>query len=204
MLEENRVYRALHHRHSPHWRLQDSERKALAEKDKPLGKLLPDVLTIVQPETLLKWHRRLVARKWDFSRRRKAQPGRPSVAIAIEKLMIQVARENACASSKSRAGKSAVVPCELADTAELSHTREYLGFVESDMSFEIDDVVPGIYELKVEIESGLIRELGSIRPDAAVMNWLDGLNREVVVSEPSGNEAAPVDLGILELNLQKP
>jgi hypothetical protein len=36
------------------------------------------------------------------------------------------------------------------------------------------------------------------------MNWLDGLNREVVVSEASGDEAAPVDLGILEPNLQKP
>jgi len=56
VLEENRVYRALPDRHSPHWRPQDSERKALAQKGKPLRKLLPDVLTIVQPETLLKWH----------------------------------------------------------------------------------------------------------------------------------------------------
>jgi len=63
VLEENRVYRALLDRHSPHWRLQEAERKGLAEKGKPLGKLLRDVITIVQPETLLKWHRRLVARK---------------------------------------------------------------------------------------------------------------------------------------------
>ena len=54
VLEENRVYRALLDRHSPHWRLQDPERKALAQKGKLLGKLLPDVLTIVQPQTLLK------------------------------------------------------------------------------------------------------------------------------------------------------
>jgi hypothetical protein len=94
VLEENRVYRALLDRHSPHWRLQDGERKALAEKGQPLGKLLPDVLTIVQPATLLKWHRQLVARKWDFSRRRKGQPGRPSVSVAIEKLVLQFAREN--------------------------------------------------------------------------------------------------------------
>ena len=32
VLEENRVYRTLIDRHSPHWRLQDAERKALAEK----------------------------------------------------------------------------------------------------------------------------------------------------------------------------
>ena len=80
VLEENRVYRALLDRHSPHWRLQDPERTVLAEKGKPLGQLLPDVLTLVQPATLLKWHRQLVARKWDFSRRRKGQPGRPRKA----------------------------------------------------------------------------------------------------------------------------
>ncbi len=63
VLEENRVYRALLDRHSPGWRLQDAERKALAEKGRPLGKLLAAVITIVQPGTLLKWHPRLVARK---------------------------------------------------------------------------------------------------------------------------------------------
>ena len=94
VLEENRVYRVLLDRHSPHWRLQDAERTALAEKGKPLGKLLPDVLAIVQPETLLKWHRQLGARKWDFSRRRRGQPERPSISVAIETLGLQFAREN--------------------------------------------------------------------------------------------------------------
>ena len=94
VLEENRVYRALLDRHSPHWRLQDSERKTLAEKGKPLGKLLNEVITIVQPETLLKWHRRLVARKWDFSSRLPAKPGRPAVAMGVEQLVVQLAQEN--------------------------------------------------------------------------------------------------------------
>jgi hypothetical protein len=79
VLEENRVYRALLERHSPHWRLHDAERKVLTEKGKLLGKLLQDVITMVQPETLLKWHRQLVASKWDFISRRKAKPGRPAV-----------------------------------------------------------------------------------------------------------------------------
>ena len=94
VLEENRVYRALLDRHSPRWRLHDAQRKVLAEKGKPLGKLLGEVITIVQPETLLKWHRRLVASKWDFSSRRTAKPGRPFVPPEIEQWVLQFAREN--------------------------------------------------------------------------------------------------------------
>ena len=44
VLEENHVYRALLDRHSPHWRLNAAERKPLAEKGKPLGKLLSGVI----------------------------------------------------------------------------------------------------------------------------------------------------------------
>jgi len=46
----------------------------------------------VTPATLLAWHRRLVARKWDYASRRG--PGRPSTAAAIRKLVIRVATEN--------------------------------------------------------------------------------------------------------------
>ena len=43
------------------------------------------------PATLLAWHRRLAARKWDYISRR---PGRPSTAAAIRKLVIRMATEN--------------------------------------------------------------------------------------------------------------
>jgi transposase InsO family protein len=46
----------------------------------------------VTPATLLAWHRRLVARKWDYTSRRA--PGRPSTAAAIRKLVIGIATEN--------------------------------------------------------------------------------------------------------------
>ena len=95
VLEENRVYRALLDRHSPQWRLQDTERKALAEKGRPLGELLAEVITIVQPETLLKRHRRLVAKKWDFSAPRAKSIGRPAVDAVVEKLVLQLAKDNA-------------------------------------------------------------------------------------------------------------
>jgi putative transposase len=46
----------------------------------------------VTPATVLAWHRRLVARKWDYTSRRR--PGRPSTAAAIGKLVIRIARQN--------------------------------------------------------------------------------------------------------------
>ena len=46
----------------------------------------------VTPATLLAWHRRLVARKWDYPSRRR--PGRPSTAGAIRKLVIGMATDN--------------------------------------------------------------------------------------------------------------
>src|ERR1017187_4609317 len=46
----------------------------------------------VTPATLLAWHRRLVARKWDCTSRRP--PGRPPTAAAIRKLVIRIATDN--------------------------------------------------------------------------------------------------------------
>ena len=47
----------------------------------------------VTPATLLAWHRRLVAGKWDYTNRRP--PGRPSLPAAIRKLVIRIATDNA-------------------------------------------------------------------------------------------------------------
>ena len=46
----------------------------------------------VTPATLLAWHRRLVARKWDYTSRRR--PGRPSMQAAIRELVIRSAADN--------------------------------------------------------------------------------------------------------------
>ncbi|MGW7696499.1 integrase core domain-containing protein [Streptomyces asiaticus] len=47
----------------------------------------------VTPGTLLGWHRRLVARRWDYSDRR-SRPGRPATAKAVKELVLRLAREN--------------------------------------------------------------------------------------------------------------
>ena len=44
------------------------------------------------PATLLAWHRRLVARRWDYTNRRC--PGRPSTPAAIRKLVVRIAADN--------------------------------------------------------------------------------------------------------------
>jgi putative transposase len=46
----------------------------------------------VTPATLLAWHGRLVARKWDYTSRRR--PGRPPAAAAIRRLVIRIATDN--------------------------------------------------------------------------------------------------------------
>ena len=45
----------------------------------------------VKPDTLLRWHRQLVARRWTYSRRR---PGRPPLKPSLRTLVLRLAREN--------------------------------------------------------------------------------------------------------------
>jgi hypothetical protein len=75
-------------------RLSDTERKTLAEIGKKLGKqVLEEIATIVKPDTILGWHRKLVAQKFDGSPQRKAT-GRPKVEQELEGLVVRMAREN--------------------------------------------------------------------------------------------------------------
>src|SRR5437016_3892221 len=75
-------------------RLSDGERKTLAEIGYKLGKqALAEVATIVTPDTILGWHRTLVAQKCDGSKRRTA-PGRPAIDQALEALVVRMAQEN--------------------------------------------------------------------------------------------------------------
>ena len=74
--------------------LNDDQRRRLAVKGKILGrKRLEEVGTLFTPDTILRWHRRLVAKKWDYSQRRKSV-GRPPVKKEIVDLVLRFAREN--------------------------------------------------------------------------------------------------------------
>ena len=74
-------------------RFTDAERALLARKAKAVGrKALWELDTLVSPDTLMRWHRRLVAQKWDFSKRRG--PGRPGIMREISQLIVRMAQEN--------------------------------------------------------------------------------------------------------------
>ena len=74
--------------------LSDGQRRTLAEIGKRLGKkALDEVANIVKPETILEWHRKFIARKFDGSRKR-AYPGRPKTEAELEALIVRLAKEN--------------------------------------------------------------------------------------------------------------
>jgi putative transposase len=75
-------------------RLSDGERQTLAEIGQQLGKqALQEVATIVKPDTILGWHRQLVAQQCDGSKQRQP-PGRPTIDPTLEALVVRMAREN--------------------------------------------------------------------------------------------------------------
>jgi hypothetical protein len=64
--EENRVLREMLGRRR--LRCTDAQRKRLAIRGKALGRaLLRGITTLIEPETILDWHRRLVAKKWTYT-----------------------------------------------------------------------------------------------------------------------------------------
>ena len=74
--------------------MSDGERATLAGIAKRLGrKALQEVACIAKPDTILAWYRKLVAQKFDGSKKR-GLAGRPRVDVAIEELVVKLAREN--------------------------------------------------------------------------------------------------------------
>lgn len=65
----------------------------MAERAKKLGRRkLIEIGTLVTPDTLLRWYRELVAKQYDGSRKRG--PGRPRKPAEIERLILEMARDN--------------------------------------------------------------------------------------------------------------
>ena len=81
---------AVLHRQTPHPRLEPADRALLAA----ISRVLPRArwsCFIVTPQTLLRWHRRMVARAWTYPHR---GPGRPPLAEDVQQLIVRLATEN--------------------------------------------------------------------------------------------------------------
>jgi putative transposase len=91
LVAENRILRA---QIKGRVQLSDAERQTLAEIGAKLGKqALEEVATIVQPDTILGWNRKLAAEKFDGSKERKSL-GRPRVDKDLEDWVVRMAKEN--------------------------------------------------------------------------------------------------------------
>jgi transposase InsO family protein len=72
-------------------RLTDDDRQRLAARAYHLGRrILREIATIATPDTLLRWHRQLIARKWTYIRK----PGRRATVLEIRRLVVRMAEEN--------------------------------------------------------------------------------------------------------------
>ena len=91
LIEEIRVYQK--HFEGRRMRFTDEQRRRLGVKAKALGrKALDQFAGIVTPDTLLRWFRSLVAKKYDGSGKRG--PGRPRMRDRIADLAVRIANEN--------------------------------------------------------------------------------------------------------------
>jgi len=90
LMEENRVLRRQLRGH----RLQftDDDRRRLAVRGHRLGRqVLRQIASVVAPETILRWHRQLIARKWAYANK---PSGRHGVLAEIRRLVVRMAEEN--------------------------------------------------------------------------------------------------------------
>ena len=89
LIEENRLLRR--QLGKQRLRFSDDDRRRLAAQAYRVGRAtLREIATIATPDTLLRWHRRLIARKWTYGRK----PGRRGVWLEIRRLVVCMAEEN--------------------------------------------------------------------------------------------------------------
>jgi len=90
LIEKNRMLRRQLGGRRPRW--TDDDRRKLAARAYRLGRrALREVATIVTPDTLLRWHRQLIARKWTYARTGTRRRG---VLAEIRRLVVRIANEN--------------------------------------------------------------------------------------------------------------
>ncbi len=89
LIDKNRLLRRQLRGRRLQW--TDDDRRRLAVRAYRVGRQgLREIATIVTPDTLRRWHRQLIARKWTYA----ARPGRRGVLGEIRRLVVRMAEEN--------------------------------------------------------------------------------------------------------------
>ena len=89
LIEENRLLRR--QLGTRRLRLNDDDRRRLAARAYRVGRAaLREIATVATPDTLLRWHRQLIARKWTYA----SQPRRRGILLEIQRLVVRMAEEN--------------------------------------------------------------------------------------------------------------
>ena len=95
LIEENRLLRQ--QLSGRRLRLTDDDRRRLAMRAFRVGRrALREIATIVTPDTLLRWHRQLITRKWTYVTPRSSRRG---VLAEIRRLVVRMAEENVVSES---------------------------------------------------------------------------------------------------------
>ena len=106
--------------------LSDDQRRRLAVKGQILGrKRLEEVGTLFTPDTMMRWHRTLVAKKWDSSDRREKKPGRPRIRQVIVDLTVKFAKQNPTWGFDRIQGELAKVGYPICDTTVSNILKAY-------------------------------------------------------------------------------
>ena len=87
---ENKILRSKLGKRVP---LNDNERGMLVKHGLRIRERLGEVISIVKPETLLSWHRRMKKKKWTFDNTPNKK-GRPRISADTESLAVKIAEEN--------------------------------------------------------------------------------------------------------------
>jgi hypothetical protein len=89
LIEENRILR--NHLAGRRLRLTDDDRRRLATRAYRVGRAaLRQIATIAAPDSLLRWHRQLIAREWTYARTSR----RRGVLLEIRQLVQRMATDN--------------------------------------------------------------------------------------------------------------
>ena len=120
---ENQVLKEAHGKRRI--RLNDGQRRRLAVKGKILGRqILGEIGTSFTPDTILRWHRNLVAEKWNYSDHRTTA-GRPRVEKEIVELVLRIAGENSTWGYDRIQGALANLGYKISDTTVGNILREH-------------------------------------------------------------------------------